>query len=80
MKRPSKILIACGVGAVVAMSFASSTQAFGGRHRRHGGHGSGGAGFYPSRYVSPGFNSTPPRANPFGYGIGYGKPSIAVRF
>ena len=80
MRRTSKILIACGVAAVLAMNFAPSTQAFGGRHRRHGGNGSGGAGIYPSQYVSPGFGSTPPRANPCGYGIGYGKPSIAVRF
>jgi hypothetical protein len=80
MNRTRKILFACGVVAILATSFASSTQAFGGRHRNHGRSNPGSVTIYPSRYVSPGPGSTPPRANPFGYGIGYGKPSIAVRF
>ena len=80
MKRTRKTFIACGIVAVLAASFASSTQAFGGWHRQHGRTGSFGVRVYPSRYVSPGPGSTPPRGNPFGYGIGYGAPSIAVRF
>lgn len=80
MNRVSKTLIACGVAAVLASGFASSTQAFGGWHRNNGRSVPGGVGVYPSQYVSPGFDSTPPRAKRFGYGVGYGKPSIAVRF
>jgi hypothetical protein len=80
MNRASKNLIACGLVAILVISFASSTHAFGGRHRQHGRSGPGAAAIYPSQYVSPRDGDTPPRAKRFGYGIGYGKPSIAVRF
>ena len=80
MNRTRRILISFGVTAALAINVASPAQAFGGWHRAHDRHASGGSDSYPGRFVSPRFGDSPPRSKHFGYGLGYGTPSRAVRF